>query len=153
MPKDHFARLVISNVMMDKEPQIRRNWLVALKQSIYNQRKLNIVSTIFFCKSHPNARVKFSIFFIAERKGVIFLCSQKVLNQREIDRLHQLAINTEVDVIYPHIKDGLTPLMMLTSYNNSDTFRQCFDALLQRDEINVCVQEEKGINALHRLFL
>ena len=62
-------------------------------------------------------------------------------------------MDTEVDVIYPHIKDGLTPLMMLTSYNNSDTFRQCFDALLQRDEINVCVQEEKGINALHCLFL
>ena len=126
--------------------------MVALKQSIFNQRKLNIASTFFFffCKSHPNARVKFSIFLLHKEKELFYLCSQKGLNQRMIDRLHQLAMDTEVDV---NIKDGLTPLMMLTSYNNSDTFRQCFDALLQRDEINVCVQEEKGINALHCLFL
>jgi ankyrin repeat protein len=97
--------------------------------------------------------LNFQFFLSQKEKELFFLCSQKVLNQREIDRLHQLAMDTEVDVIYPHIKDGLTPLMMLTSYNNSDTFRQCFDALLQRDEINVCVQEEKGINALHCLFL
>ena len=137
--------------MAKKPNKIRRSWLSELKQSIFNSKKMNKGSIYLFASLIPIHELNI-LFVYCRKKRSCSICAHKKYSTKVRSMEFRQAMDTEVDVNYPNIEDGFTLFMMPTSYYTSDMF-QCFDTLLRRDEINVCLQDGKCINALHCLFL
>ena len=79
------------------------------------------------------------------------LCSMSKLDKFLFARFCVLAADPEVDINSTQINTGFSFLMQLCISNRDMSFRQCFKALLQRDEIDVSIQDGEQTNALHLL--
>lgn len=66
-------------------------------------------------------------------------------------RFCELAADPAVDINSTQMNTGFSFLMQLSISNRHESFRQCFKTLLQRDEINVSIQDGEKTNALHLL--
>ena len=81
------------------------------------------------------------------------MCSLEVLDEEEISRLQDLVLNVaSVDINCTDLT-GQTPLMLICQYNQTESYKQCFDTIFKRDDINVLIQNGEGLNALQLLCL
>ena len=79
------------------------------------------------------------------------MCSLSKLDTFLPARFCELAADPEVDINSTQLNTGFAFLMQLFISNRDISFRKCFKALLQRDEINVSIQDGEKTNALHLL--
>ena len=81
------------------------------------------------------------------------LCNRPDLNEADLVRLRELALDPEVDINYQDYQLNSTPLLLLCMANQSDSLYSALCTLLENEHIDLTVQTtHDNQNALTLLF-
>ena len=85
-----------------------------------------------------------------QKSKLMQLCSLESLDLDQMDQLRHLLVEENTDINFTNA-NGVSPLMSFCQRNQSDTFLPGFKIFMQRDDLDVNLKNNRGLNILQIL--